>query len=307
MQSGECRFRNDGRSGARKDALDVDGRNARGKVLEKELADIEGYGVRRVDIEAKLHTTREKAEEIAGKLTKERLKAAKGMKKAIENELKDLAMEGASFEVDILTMETPGGSGGAGGEGGEGDDASRPRKRINEKGADRVSFLISTNPGEELKPIEKIASGGELSRIMLAMKKSTSFGKVGTLVFDEIDTGVGGPMAKRVAIKLKDVSVSSQVLCITHMPQIAVYADHHYYVSKGEGKDARVVTSVAELQKDEVTIEITRMLGDESAKPGASIESGGGGGTGASGGSSTAASHAKELLAEAAINQGQAR
>ncbi|MEE9542440.1 MAG: DNA repair protein RecN [Thermodesulfobacteriota bacterium] len=280
----------------RKYALDVDGIVARAGVLEAELGDIEGYGVRRGEVEAKLASARTEAEEIAGKLTKKRLGASLKLKGAIEEELKDLAMDGATFEVDIKTAETPVA---------ETDEDLRPKLRINEKGADRVSFLISTNPGEELLPIERIASGGELSRIMLAMKKSTSFGKVGTLIFDEIDTGVGGPMAKRIAVKLKDVSLTSQVLCITHMPQIAAYADHHYYVSKGEGADQRVVTSVEELTGESVTNEITRMLGGESGEGKASIE--GGKVSEGSGGSATAQSHAKELLAQALKAQRQVR
>ncbi len=273
----------------RKYSLGVDEIAARALELERELGDIEGCAQRLEEVETSLLSARARAQGIAEKLTKERLKASKDMKGAIEAELADLAMEGAVFEVDIKTSEPSALDGANGG---------RPGLRINEKGADRVSFLISTNPGEELKPIERIASGGELSRIMLAMKKATSFGKVGTLVFDEIDTGVGGPMAGRVAVKLKAVSLTSQVLCITHMPQIAVYADHHYYVSKGEGGDQRVVTMVVELGKDDVTGEITRMLGGESAQSGAAK---------GNGGSSTAASHAMELLAQAAVDQGEVR
>ncbi len=243
----------------------------RAEEIKGELADIEGFDERFSEIEAKLVTSHREAEGIAAELTKERLGASVKLKEAIERELKELAMEGASFEVDIKTAEASAGE----------DAEQRPGiGRINEKGADRVSFLISTNPGEELKPIEHVASGGELSRIMLAMKTSTSFGKVGTMIFDEIDTGVGGSMAKMIAHKLMGVARSSQVLCITHMPQIAAYADNHYFVSKGVGADERTVTSVAELIGDAVAEEITRMLGGE-----------GGGKEGA-----TAVEHAKELL-----------
>jgi DNA repair protein RecN (Recombination protein N) len=228
----------------------------RAEEIEKELVDIEGFDERLLEIEASLFEVRKKAEVIAGTLTKERLAASLRLKEEIEKELKDLAMEGASFEVEIKSIE-PGKAED------EGVEQRAGAGRINEKGADRVSFLVSTNPGEELMPIEHVASGGELSRIMLAMKTSTSFGRVPTMIFDEIDTGVGGSMAKKIAMKLKGVAVSGQAICITHMPQIAVFADNHYFVSKGEGADGRMVTSVAELSGDEVAREITRMLGGE--------------------------------------------
>jgi DNA repair protein RecN (Recombination protein N) len=266
----------------RKYSLDVDAIVAKGVELEAELNDIEGYGARQTEIEVSLASAREWAEGVAEKLSRERLGASIALKGAVEDELSELAMDGATFEVDIKRREALKV---------EGDEKAKSKLRMNALGADRVSFLISTNPGEELQPIERIASGGELSRIMLAMKKSTSFGKVPTLIYDEIDTGVGGPMAKRIAVKLKDVSQKSQVLCITHMPQIAAYGDHHYFVSKGEGSDQRVVTSVRELSESEVTEEITRMLGGESATKGKAKEKKE---------DSTAASHAKELLAEAA-------
>lgn len=255
----------------RKYSMSVPELIARAEEIKKELSDIEGFDERFSETEANLDRAYKEAEDIAEELTKERLNASGKLKEAIETELKELAMEGASFEVDILTAEVA-----------VGDDAEqRPGiGRLNEKGADRVSFLISTNPGEELKPIEHVASGGELSRIMLAMKTSTSFGKVGTMIFDEIDTGVGGSMAKMIAHKLMGVARSSQVFCITHMPQIAAYADNHYFVSKGVGADERTVTSVATLAGGAVAEEITRMLGGESE--------------GTEG--STAVEHAKELL-----------
>lgn len=254
----------------RKYSLGVPELIIRAEEIKNELSDIEGFDERFSEIEAKFVTSYKKAEDIAAKLTKERLNASRKLKEAIESELKELAMEGATFEVDIKTAEVV-----------QGDAEQAPGiGRLNEKGADRVSFLISTNPGEELKPIEHVASGGELSRIMLAMKTSTSFGKVGTMIFDEIDTGVGGSMAKMIAHKLMGVALSSQVFCITHMPQIAAYADNHYLVSKGVGADERTVTSVAVLTGNAVAEEITRMLGGE----GEGTES------------ATAVEHAKELL-----------
>ena len=212
----------------RKYDMDILGLLARAKEIEKELADIEGFDEKLSKVESELLEVRKNAEEVAAKLTKERVAASGNLKDAVERELKDLAMEGASFSVDIRTAE----AGKAEGEV-EGGEQKLRAVRINEKGADRVNFLVSTNQGEELMPIEHVASGGELSRIMLAMKTSTSFGRVPTMIFDEIDTGVGGDMAKKIAAKLKGVARASQAICITHMPQIAAYADNHYFVSKG--------------------------------------------------------------------------
>ena len=138
---------------------------------------------------------------------------------------------------------------------GEGDAA------LNEKGMDDLEFYLSTNVGEELKPLRGIASGGELSRIMLALKKVLArTGSVGTIVFDEVDSGIGGATAEIVGRKLKEVARHHQVLCITHLPQIACYGDRHYRVAKrivGE----RTNTSVTLLSEDERLEEIARMLG----------------------------------------------
>jgi DNA repair protein RecN (Recombination protein N) len=125
--------------------------------------------------------------------------------------------------------------------------------------------MISPNPGEPLKPIEKIASGGELSRVMLALKATIETGKKSksavqrTLVFDEIDTGIGGRAAEAVGKKLKALSRNNQVLCITHLPQIASFADHHYLIEKKEAA-GRTKTLVRKLAQEQRTEEIARML-----------------------------------------------
>jgi DNA repair protein RecN (Recombination protein N) len=133
--------------------------------------------------------------------------------------------------------------------------------RFGEKGADRVRFLISTNPGEEIKPLARIASGGELSRIMLALKGLTTAGKVPTLIFDEVDAGISGLMAQVVGSKLKGVSSGHQVICITHLPQVAAFADGHYFVSKQETDEGRTVTKVKELKGEQRVEDLARMLG----------------------------------------------
>jgi DNA repair protein RecN (Recombination protein N) len=132
---------------------------------------------------------------------------------------------------------------------------------LGENGIDRVEFFLSPNPGEELKPLAKIASGGELSRIMLALKRIfTRDSEVRTLIFDEVDAGIGGAVAEVVGRKLRDISRRHQVFCITHLAQIASYADVHYKVAKKE-QGERTVVEVERLKEEGRIKEIARMLG----------------------------------------------
>lgn len=135
---------------------------------------------------------------------------------------------------------------------------------FNERGFDEVCFLISTNPGEPIMPLEKVLSGGELSRIMLALKcVFAEKDEIPTLIFDEIDTGISGAVAQRVGEKMYQLSKTHQILCITHLPQIAVLSDHHYFVMKNV-KDNKTFTQIKVLLKEEKEIEISKMLaGDE--------------------------------------------
>jgi DNA repair protein RecN (Recombination protein N) len=146
-------------------------------------------------------------------------------------------------------------------------------------GIDQVVYLISTNPGEPLRQLEQIASGGELSRVMLALKVSVESGPTGkdrvaqtllpakartrpaqrTMVFDEIDTGIGGRAAEAVGRKLKSLARSNQVLCVTHLPQIATFADHHYVIEKKE-RSGRTQTTIRLVSGEERTEEVARML-----------------------------------------------
>ncbi|MBW6410956.1 DNA repair protein RecN [Clostridium weizhouense] len=135
--------------------------------------------------------------------------------------------------------------------------------KFNLRGFDDVCFLISTNPGEPLMPLEKVLSGGELSRIMLALKcVFADKDKIPTLIFDEIDTGISGVVAQRVGEKMYQVSKNHQVLCITHLPQIAILSDYHYFVSK-EVKDNKTFTKIKVLTKEEKEYEIGKMLGGD--------------------------------------------
>jgi len=183
--------------------------------------------------------------ELAAILSKERAKTATILEKAINGEIRSLRMEQARFKV---RFDKPSISGGAG-------------VSLHAKGADALEFYLSTNVGEELKPLNRIASGGELSRIVLAMKKVLArTGSVGTVIFDEVDSGIGGATAEVVGRKLKDVSRHHQVICITHLPQIACFGDGHYLVSKGVS-DARTRAFVRRLSDRERLDEIARMLG----------------------------------------------
>ncbi|MBQ7125294.1 MAG: DNA repair protein RecN, partial [Clostridia bacterium] len=128
-------------------------------------------------------------------------------------------------------------------------------------GTDEVQFLLSANPGEPLKPLAKIASGGELSRIMLALKSVNAADAVGeTLIFDEIDTGVSGKTSQKIGMRLRSLSKANQVICITHSAQIAAEAHHQYLIKKSE-KDGRVETSVTKLDIEGRIKEIARIMG----------------------------------------------
>jgi DNA repair protein RecN (Recombination protein N) len=183
-------------------------------------------------------------------LAKKRADAARKLERLVETEISDLAMK-SSFRIQITSSEE------------EGNWAA--------PGIDQVVYMISTNPGEPLRQLEHIASGGELSRVMLALKASVEAGldpslrkkregkRQRTLVFDEIDTGIGGRAAEAVGKKLKTLARSNQVLCITHLPQIATFADHHYVIEKKES-GGRTRTGIRPISGDERTEEVARML-----------------------------------------------
>jgi DNA repair protein RecN (Recombination protein N) len=184
-------------------------------------------------------------ESCAAKLSMARKEAARQLSKRVESELASLAMEKTRVKIHVEAAPW------------------------SEHGADAVEFLISPNVGEEPKPLEKIASGGELSRVALALKTCTSRplkSTPRTLVFDEVDSGVGGSAAESVGRRLKKLAASSQVLCVTHLPQIAGFADHHYYVEKHAEKN-RTIATIEELSAAERTREIGRMLSGERVTP----------------------------------------
>lgn len=179
-----------------------------------------------------------------------RTQAAKQLKIAIQQELQDLYLEKATFEVDIKTKNTK-----------ETDlESESVPMQLTSNGFDIIKFLISTNPGEPVKEMNKVASGGELSRIMLALKNIFAQHQGTTsVIFDEIDTGVSGRVAQAIAEKIHDISIGSQVLCITHLPQVAAMADTHLLIEKSIA-DERTSTSVEELSTEARVLEIGRMV-----------------------------------------------
>jgi DNA repair protein RecN (Recombination protein N) len=187
--------------------------------------------------------------EKAKELTKKRSAAARELEKKVETELGHLGMKRSQFAVKV---------------GQEAGGDTLDGLKLGPRGADRVEFLISPNPGEELRPLAKIASGGELSRIMLALKTILVEGDpIPTLVFDEVDAGIGGAVADEVGKKLRRIATRRQVFCITHLAQIASMATSHYGVAKAVRKD-RTSTEVRLLEDRERVDEIARMLGGKT-------------------------------------------
>ena len=183
------------------------------------------------------------ARKAAEALSQTRKKAAKALEQRIQSELAQLDMPKVRFQVEF---------------------GPKPGEfAMDDTGMDEVQFLMSANVGEDLKPIQKIASGGELARIMLALKNVLAENdQVGTMVFDEVDTGVSGRAAQKVAEKLADVAHAKQVLCVTHLPQLAAMADVHFSVEKGE-RDGRTYTQVERLSRQRRCEELARLTSGE--------------------------------------------
>ena len=209
--------------------------------LEEELKGIVSIGDALEKIDLTMKDVYKDMEKKARDLSEARHAAARRLKKDIEREIHALRMKAAIFEVVFKEQDKSG-------------DSFTP------KGMDRIEFHLSANPGEIPKPLQRVASGGELSRVILAMKHVLArTGSVGTMVFDEVDSGIGGATAEIVGKKIKDVAGRHQVLCITHLPQIACFGDRHYLVTKAIAGD-RTLTTVRVLSDEERIEEITRML-----------------------------------------------
>jgi DNA repair protein RecN (Recombination protein N) len=213
------------------------------------LTAVEHTGERMAELRALREKWAAEFEQSAGELRRAREVAGRRLAKQVEAELAHLAMERTVFRVEVAPSQW------------------------SESGADRINFLVSPNPGEPPRAMEKVASGGELSRIALALKtclgalvQKPSAGLIRTLVFDEVDAGVGGAAAEGIGRRLKKLAGANQVLCVTHLPQIASFADHHYRVEKRES-GGRTVAEVEKLDAAARTREIGRMLSGQKLTP----------------------------------------
>jgi DNA repair protein RecN (Recombination protein N) len=220
-----------------------------GDDVRRKLAEMENKDEVLRDLRAKLAAAADEYKKAARSVSRKRTEAGRKLEKLVEAEINDLAMR-ASFRIAVEENEA--------------------EEHWTSSGINQVTYRIATNAGETMRPLEQIASGGELSRVMLALKASVeaganpagrkkSAGAQRTLVFDEIDTGIGGRAAEAVGKKLKALSKGNQVLCVTHLPQIATFADQHYLIEKRESA-GRAKTTVRLITNHERTEEVARML-----------------------------------------------
>ena len=210
--------------------------------IEKEIDEIENKDEYNKKLKEKLEKIKKEMLNIAKNIHQKRIEYAEKLSNAINNELEALEMKNAKFKVNVELNQD---------------------EKFNSNGLDKVIFLIQTNIGDEFKPLTKIASGGEMSRIMLAIKTVLSdVDKIPILVFDEIDTGISGKAAKAVGEKMKLISKKHQVICITHSATIAAKGDSNYYVSKNV-KSEKTVTNIQKLLENEVIEEIAKLTSGE--------------------------------------------
>jgi DNA repair protein RecN (Recombination protein N) len=223
-----------------------------GKARER-LHSLETRGEQVAAVDAELGKNRKRLEAAGGELSEERRAGAKKLVRAITAELRDLGFPHGAFEVGL--------------------SAAEPRP----SGLDAVEFGFAPNPGEPARPLRAIASGGEISRVMLATKAVlASHDRIPVLVFDEIDANIGGEMGDAIGGKLEAVASSHQVLCITHLPQVAVHGGTHFQVAK-RVREGRTVTEIRRVEGEERVDEVARMLGGKDI-------------------TSVAAKHAREML-----------
>lgn len=208
---------------------------------KRRLRDLEGGEDRMAELELEYRALAKKATSAAEIISKKRIEAGERLAAEVMATLKSLDMPKVRFFVDIRKCQ--------------GEDKFNPR------GTDEVDFTVITNPGEEAQPLYKIASGGELSRIMLALKcAQTTKAAQSTVIFDEIDTGVSGGTSERIGLKLRALSENIQVICVTHSAQVSAHADNHYLIEKNE-VDGRMESSVRTLDGEERVAELARIIG----------------------------------------------
>jgi DNA repair protein RecN (Recombination protein N) len=206
--------------------------------LQDELAGLENAEGRLSHLEADIDKAANDYKKLARKLSQSRSKAAKSLSKAVTTSMQELGMEGGRFEVALSDEEN-----------------------FTAHGLEKIEFMVSANPGQPLKPLTKVASGGELSRISLAIQVITAQNsRIPTLIFDEVDVGIGGRVAEIVGRLLRELGQHRQVICVTHLPQVAALGHHHLQVSKQKATDT-TISQIAHLQAPQRVEEIARMLG----------------------------------------------
>ncbi len=216
------------------------------KKIGEEFTLAENFEEKISELSSALSKLREKAEKEAKSISQKRIQVSKKVKSGIENSLKELGISQPEFKTEILNEPADG----------------KPLK-FSSTGIDKVEFFISTNPGEDPKPLAKVASGGEVSRIMLSLKSVLAMSdKLPLLIFDEIDVGVSGKIAQKVGNTLKELSKYHQIIAITHLPQIASLADSHYSIEKISKKD-RVISSIKKLDEEEQVNEVAKLISGE--------------------------------------------
>jgi DNA repair protein RecN (Recombination protein N) len=205
--------------------------------MGEELSNLTNFEEKEKRLEADVNRLKNRVDNGVRELSKARLDAAERLSAQVERRLGDVGIKGGRLVIEF------------------------DRKAISSDGYDKITFLFSANPDEKPKPLSKVASGGELSRIMLVLKEVISIAEGGSiLIFDEADSGIGGAVAETVGKKIKSLSKRHQVICITHLPQVAKFADTHFKVTKGFEHDSTKV-DIKELSEEEIIEEIARMLG----------------------------------------------
>ena len=221
------------------------------------VAALNGYDHRLEAYESELVERKNRLTEACLGLSQARKRAAHSLKRLVEGELADLNMSRTRFDVCFAWVEDESGI----------VEVDKERYWVDRRGMDRVEFFIAPNVGEELKPLAGIASGGEVSRIMLALKSILArLGGVPTMVFDEVDIGIGGRVAEAVGEKLKRLAKTHQIICITHLPQIASLSEQHYTAVKKVHR-GRTISTITHLDKNEKVEEVARLLGGKTITP----------------------------------------
>ncbi len=226
--------------------------------MEIEISRLENLDEHLKSLAAKTQTLEKQLQKIADLLHEKRAKSSKKLGDQVNMELKDLNMKGVVFHVEVGT-----------------------HPELGPAGASDVEFQTQSAPSEPKRPLAKVASGGELSRILLSLKKVTGSGPYPrTFLFDEVDTGVSGPTAEKVGRKLRSIGKNQQVICVTHLPQVAAYADLHFHIQKGTSRSASIAMEVSKLSSKDRVQEIARLISGEKV-------------------TKTSLAHAEQLLKEA--------